>query len=92
MERNFNCNLGEIDIITLDKNEIVFVEVKTRSNLNYGFASEAVNQIKKKHLINTIKYYLHIRNLENEFIRIDVIEVYIKKSRTYVHHIKQAIE
>ena len=92
LERNFYCNCGEIDIIALDKNEITFVEVKTRSSLEYGFASEAVNKIKKKHLLKTIKYYLHTKNLENNLIRIDVIEVYIKNGKTYVHNIKQAID
>lgn len=91
LERNFRCNQGEIDIIALDKNEIVFIEVKTRSNQNYGLASEAVNKQKKNHLIKTIKYYIYIRNLEKEYIRIDVIEIYIKNKKTYINHIKQAI-
>ena len=92
LERNFNCNQGEIDIIALDKAEIVFVEVKTRRNANYGLASEAVNKEKKKHLIGAIKYYIHTRNLENDFIRIDVIEIYIKNGKVYINHIKQAID
>lgn len=91
LERNFSCNQGEIDIIALDNQEIVFIEVKTRTNMNYGLASEAVNRQKKKHLIKTIKYYIHIRNLEDEFIRIDVIEIYLKNKIAYINHIKQAI-
>ena len=91
LERNFSCKQGEIDIIALDNQEIVFIEVKTRTNTNYGLASEAVNKQKKKHLIKAIKYYIHIRNLENEYIRIDVIEIYIKNRKVYVNHIKQAI-
>lgn len=91
LDKNFRCNQGEIDIVALDKEEIVFVEVKTRSNQQYGLASEAVNKQKKRHLINAIKYYVYIRNLENEFIRIDVIEIYIKKGKVYIHHIKQAL-
>lgn len=91
MERNFKCNQGEIDIIAIDKQEIVFVEVKTRSNKNYGLASEAVNKQKKKHLVGAIKYYIYVRNLENDFIRIDVIEIYINAKKAYINHIKQAI-
>ena len=36
IERNFECRQGEIDIIALDKQEIVIIEVKTRKCLEYG--------------------------------------------------------
>ena len=91
VERNFEAKQGEIDIIALDKQEIVFIEVKTRTSKKYGEPAEAVNQTKQKHLIKTIKYYLYIRNLENEFIRIDIIEIYISKNKYKVNHIKQII-
>lgn len=92
LDRNFECRQGEIDIIALDKKEIVFIEVKTRTSNKYGAPSEAVNKIKQKHMLQTIKYYLYIRNLSDEFIRIDVIEVYIKNNVYKVNHIKQAFE
>lgn len=46
---------------------------------------------KQKHLIKTVEYYLYSRNLENEFIRIDVIEIYLYKNKYRVNHIKQVI-
>ncbi len=92
IERNFECKQGEIDIIAIHKKELVFIEVKTRSNMFYGQASEAVNKFKKKHLINSIKYYIYKRNLEDEYIRIDIIEVYINGENIKINHIKQAIE
>lgn len=92
LERNFRCKQGEIDIIALDKEEIVFIEVKTRKNKHYGLASEAVNKQKKKHLMNSIKYYTYIRNLQDDFIRIDVIEIYIQNKKIKINHIKQAID
>ena len=92
LDRNFECRQGEIDIIALDEKEIVFVEVKTRTSNKYGAPSEAVNKIKQKHMLQTIKYYLYIRNLSDEFIRIDVIEVYINNNVYKVNHIKQAFE
>ncbi len=92
LDRNFECRQGEIDIIALDKKEIVFIEVKTRTSNKYGAPSEAVNKIKQKHMLQTIKYYLYIRNLNDEFVRIDVIEVYIKDNVYKVNHIKKALE
>jgi putative endonuclease len=91
IERNFNCRQGEIDIIAKDKNEIVFIEVKTRTNKKYGKPIDAVTPLKIKHILNSIKYYVFINKLENTFIRIDVIEVYQKERKTYINHIKNAI-
>ena len=91
VERNFACNQGEIDIIAKDKEELVFIEVKTRTDISYGEASEAVTNTKKRHLINSIKYYIYKQKLENQHIRIDVAEVYINKGKVKVNYIKQAI-
>lgn len=91
IERNFECRQGEIDIIALDKYELVFIEVKTRTSIKYGKPAEAVNEIKQKHLIKAVEYYLYSRHLENEFVRIDVIEIYLYKNKYRVNHIKQII-
>ena len=37
LERNFACRQGEIDIIAKDEKEFVFVEVKTRKSLKFGY-------------------------------------------------------
>ena len=89
LERNFECSQGGIDIIAKDK--MVFIEVKTRTDMSYGEAREAITKIKKRHLINSIKYYIYKRNLEKEFIRIDVAEVYIKNQNVRINYIKNAI-
>ena len=92
LDRNFECRQGELDIIALDKKEIVFIEVKTRTSNRYGYPSEAVNKVKQKHMLQTIKYYLYIRNLNDKFVRIDVIEVHIRNNVYKVNHIKKALE
>lgn len=91
IERNFECKQGEIDIIAKDKNEYVFIEVKTRSSVSYGKPKEAVDTTKKKHIYRSAEYYVYLKHLENEPVRIDVIEVYKKQGKFTVHHIKQAI-
>ena len=91
LERNFYCKQGEIDIITKDKNEIVFIEVKTRANGNYGLPSEAVDKRKISNITKGIRKYIHIKNLENKFIRLDLIELFYKNKKFYINHIKQII-
>ena len=93
IERNFSCLQGEIDIIAYDiKNkELVFIEVKTRTNFNYGIPSEAVNIRKQFHIINSIKYYVHSKKITNTFIRIDVIEIVFHKNRYKLNHLQKVL-
>ena len=92
IERNFKCKQGEIDIIAKENDEIVFIEVKTRSNVACGRPSEAVNQAKQKHIKRANKYYTYLNKLDNCYIRIDVIEVYLKNNKFYINHIKNNIK
>ena len=91
LNRNFLTRHGKIDIIAKDKEEYVFIEVKTRKSNKYGEPIDAINNNKIKHLKSAINYYLYINKLENKFIRIDVIEVKYIKNKIYINHIKQAI-
>ena len=68
LKRNFYCKQGEIDIIAKDNQEIVFIEVKTRSSLDFGQPSEAVNKLKQKHMYRSAKYFLYKSNCMNNFI------------------------
>lgn len=87
--KNFKSNFGEIDIIFFDKDELVFSEIKSRTGLEYGFPAESVTFKKKKHIINTAKYFIYINNLANYNIRFDVIEVYLfKNSSPLINQIK----
>ena len=93
IETNFKCKIGEIDIITFDKTkkEIVFIEVKTRTNKKFGTPKEAVDTIKQNHIYKVAQYYLLIKKLENVYCRIDVIEVYIYNNKFNINHLKNDI-
>ena len=58
LERNFNIHGGEIDIIAKKDGFIVFVEVKTRSNDDYGGGLEAVNYTKQQRMTKAAQIYL----------------------------------
>jgi len=91
LETNFNCKMGEIDIIAKNKNEIIFIEVKTRKSYKYGLPAEAVTKQKIKHIYKTAEYYVYTRNLKNIDMRIDVIEVYVSNGKYYINHLKNVI-
>lgn len=86
--RNYITYQGEIDIIAKDKQEYVFIEVKTRSTRNFGTPAESVKSIKKSHIIKSSEYYIYKNKLENKLIRYDVIEVYLKGRNSFINHIK----
>lgn len=88
IKQNFYCKFGEIDIIAKDGEELVFVEVKTRTNSKFGKPAEAVNYNKKKHLYHSIECYLYLNNVSNTKIRIDVIEIYLDCKGNVINHIK----
>lgn len=89
--KNFYSYYGEIDIIAKDKNELIFCEVKTRRNIQYGMPIDAVNKYKQKHIYLTAKYYLYKNHIKNTFIRFDIIEVYLINHITKINHIKNVM-
>ena len=88
IERNYRCKSGEIDIVAKEKNTIIFIEVKTRTNKKYGMPIDAVNKIKQKHLASAINYYLYNKRVLDSDVRFDVIEVILENSRFSINHIK----
>ena len=91
LERNYFCKIGELDIVALDKDEFVFIEVKTRSQKLFGNPVDAVNTNKKRHIYKTAEYYVIKAGLENRKIRFDVIEVTEYENSIKINQIKNAI-
>ena len=72
---NYTNFIGEIDIIAKDKKCLVFVEVKSRSTLEFGRPSEAVDENKQNKIREIATYYLKQNKLFDSPCRFDVIEV-----------------
>ena len=62
VERNFQCRLGEIDLIMLDNDCLVFVEVRYRGGRRISPASLTVDTYKQRKLIRTAAMYLARRS------------------------------
>ncbi len=74
LSTNFQCRLGEIDIIAKENDVIVFVEVKLRENFSFGTANEAISPQKISKLILTAKYWIAQEGVEVP-CRFDVISI-----------------
>lgn len=58
--QNFRCHYGEIDLIMQDKEDIVFVEVRSRGRTDFGNALESVTPAKINKILRTAKYFLQL--------------------------------
>lgn len=86
---NYRNRIGEIDIIAMDKDILVFVEVKTRTSISYGYAFEAVDFRKQRKIINTSLVYIKYKNYMDTQLRYDIIEVYMTKDFR-INHLENA--
>jgi len=87
---NFFSPYGEIDIIALKDEILVFIEVKTRSS-NLDSALNSISISKRKKISRTAALFL-AKNQEYEdmFTRFDVIAILLNKDHTFLKHIKEA--
>jgi len=72
--RNWQNRQGEIDLILLDHDDVVFVEVRTRKNDHYGSAIESVSHQKRSRLLRASLHFLQQKNwLERKNVRYDIV-------------------
>jgi len=86
-ETNYRTRIGEIDIIAEKFDTLVFVEVKTRTNTNYGFPYEAVNRRKLDKIVKSSLIYIKEKGINNYQIRYDIIEVFLY-DKLKINHIE----
>lgn len=87
VERNWECFAGEADIIARDGDILVFVEVKTRSDLSMGFPSEAVTREKRERYEKIACAYVADHDFTEMMLRFDVVAiVVVDDERVMVRH------
>lgn len=92
--RGYQDKFGEIDLIAVDGETIVFVEVKTRTSDVAGLPAEAVDGVKQKHMTKTAVGYLKWHRLTECSARFDVIAITWPSGskRPEIVHYKNAFE
>ena len=82
-ETNFRCRSGEIDIVAQQKDYLVFVEVRTRSSLDFGSPEESITRSKKEKLIASALTYISTHQGLPSSWHIDVVAIEIdQKGKT----------
>lgn len=91
--RNFRCRFGEIDLIGLDRETLVFIEVRYRHNENRLAVIETIDQHKCRKLVITSEYYLiKYRNYQSYQCRYDVIAITGELDKPAIEWIKNAFQ
>lgn len=90
---NYRCPMGEIDIIARQGETVVFAEVKTRRSGRFGRPGTAVDYFKQQKIIQSARWYLHSRGMEDSRCRFDVLEIMCSAAgQMRVNHIQGAFE
>lgn len=91
IERNYFYGHGEIDIISKDGNDLVFVEVKYRRNLEFGPPELSISKGKQKLIRRTVEAYLFEKGIKDQPCRIDIIAIlHLKDEKPTINHIIDA--
>ena len=88
IEQNWHYSKNaEIDIIAEDNSALVFIEVKTRTNLNYGHPFEAITKSKIEKIYTAISGYLKEHEKKYKSFRFDGIAI-IGVENPKIEHLK----
>ncbi len=94
LERNWHCRAGEIDVIMLDGDVLVFAEVKTRRSNAAGSAEESVSGRKAARLLSAGEWFVaeHPEH-EHRLWRIDIVAITMGSGREpyRVTHLENAV-
>ena len=90
LERNFRFERGEIDIIAVDREDLVFVEVKARRSTAFGDPEDALTPAKCNQIRKVAEGYLFKRNLDDQLCRFDVIAIEYQKNIPLIRHLVDA--
>ena len=84
LERNYRCSYGEVDIVALKDNELVFVEVKGGATEKVGHPLERFTKTKFERILKSAYHFLEEKGFAEHPFRIDLIVIY----RGKIQHFK----
>ena len=90
LDQNFYTRYGEIDLIALKDNALIFFEIKTRTSRAFGYPEEAVDFRKQGHLKKAVEIYLLKKGIFNKDLQIDVLSIELGENskQTEIRHLE----
>jgi putative endonuclease len=87
--RNWHRGHFELDIVALYEGELIVVEVKTRSNTEFGTPEEAVTPMKIRRTVRAADAYIKYFGIDNP-VRFDIVSVVGSVGNFTIEHIQDA--
>jgi len=75
LEKNYKCKIGEIDVIARRQGRLAFVEIKTRTSVQFGTPQEAVNLRKQERIFKISQWYMKEKKLIKIPVAFDVVAI-----------------
>lgn len=91
LEKNWRYNHLEIDLIAANEKEIVFCEVKTRSNIDFGEPETFVTPSKQQNIIRAANIYVKLNRIDKD-ARFDIISITLNGEHTNINHLPDAFQ
>ena len=92
LQRNYRCPAGEVDLVALDGRTIVFIEVKTRTQEDFGSPLDAVDLRKQRQIRRAAQYFLSVHRLHDRDARFDVVGVWRERDTIRCQLVKNAFD
>lgn len=93
LERNYRFEHAEVDIVAYHDLEIIFIEVKTRKNSDFGEPEEYVDDAKIARICKASEAWLYERNMVGSPARYDVISIISRKPTEHrIKHFENAFD
>ncbi len=93
LERNYHSRFGEIDLIMMDRQTLVFTEVRYRRDSAYGSGAESVTFTKQKRITRAAQRFLqHHQHHASLACRFDVVSIGNEEGRVILNWIRNAFD
>jgi putative endonuclease len=92
LKRNYRYGHGEIDIIAMDKDVLIFVEVRMKFSDKFGFPEDSVTIKKREQLKKIASAFIQMNEVNFSECRFDVIGITFKDGKFNINHIENAFQ
>jgi|SRR5829696_4767872 len=91
LDRNWRCDIGELDIVAREGDSLVICEVKTRSSRRFGDPLEAITAAKATRLRRLAGRWASDHGVRAAEIRIDLVGIVLTGNAPVIEHIRGAL-